>query len=134
MTGDDGEVYMLGGSILSMELEKMDLVTMMLAKGKGRVRQLPNSIYKLAEYPGSIMNKMYRNCKGTLEIEKREHSVFVSCGKEYAVECFDDGTWHFMLDTQDGEFRADLYHRAHGYPLWYGREKRLISILRNSWV
>lgn len=122
VTGDDGEVYMLGGSILSMELEKMDLVTMMLAKGKGGVRQLTNSIYKLAEYPGSIMNKMYRNCKGTLKIEKHEHSVFVSCGKEYAVECFDDGTWHFMLDTQDGEFKADLYHRAHGYPLWYGRE------------
>lgn len=28
-----------------------------------------------------------------------------------------------MLDTCDGEFKGDLYHRAHGYPLWYGREK-----------
>ncbi len=41
--GDDGEIYALGGSILSMNLEKMDLVTMNYSKGKGRVRQLKNS-------------------------------------------------------------------------------------------
>lgn len=39
--GDDGESYMVGVSILSMALEKMDLVTMCLAKGKGGVKQLP---------------------------------------------------------------------------------------------
>lgn len=33
--GDDGELYALGGSILSMNLEKMDLVTICLAKGRG---------------------------------------------------------------------------------------------------
>lgn len=120
--GDDGELYSIGGSILSMALEKMDLVTMCLAKGKGKVRQLEGSIYKLAEYPGGILNKFYRNPQGTLQIEWREHSVLVSCGKEYSVECFDDGVWHFMVDTLDGEYKADLYHRAHGYPLWYGRE------------
>lgn len=88
--GDDGESYMIGGSILSMALEKMDLVTMCLAKGKGRVRQLKNSIYKIGEYPGGGLNEFYRNPQGTLKIEKREHSVFVTCGKEYTVECFDD--------------------------------------------
>lgn len=123
VTGDDGELYALGGSILSMALEKMNLVTMNLAKGKGRVRQLKNSVYKLAEYPGALMQKFYRNPQETLKIEKREHSVLVTCGKEYRVECFDDGAWHFLLDTQDGEYKADLWHRAHGYPLWYGREK-----------
>ena len=89
VTGDDGELYALGGSILSMALEKMDLVTMNFAKGKGSVRQLKNSIYKLAEYPGALMQKFYRNPQGTLKIEKREHSVLVTCGKEYSVECFD---------------------------------------------
>lgn len=123
VTGDDGELYALGGSILSMALEKMDLATLSLAKGKGGVRQLKNSIYKLAEYPGSMMNKFYRNPQGTLKIEKRAKSVLVTCGEQYKVECFDDGVWHLTVDTLDGEYKADLYHRAHGYPLWYGREK-----------
>ena len=46
--GDDGELYALGGSILSLALEKMDLVNLCYAKGKGGVKQLKNSIYKLA--------------------------------------------------------------------------------------
>lgn len=121
--GDDGELYALGGSILSMNLEKLDLVTLSMAKGKGSVRQLRNSIYKLAEYPGGIMQKFYRNPQGTLQFEHREHSVLVTCGREYSVECFDNGEWHFIVDTLDGEYKADLWHRAYGYPLWYGREK-----------
>ena len=87
------------------------------------MKQLKNSIYKLANYPGLCMNHFYRNPQGTLKIEKKENSVVVSCGKHYTVECFDNGTWHLVLDTCDGEFKGDLYHRAHGYPLWYGREK-----------
>lgn len=123
VTGDDGELYALGGSILSLALEKMDLVTLCMAKGTGNVKQLKNSIYKLTQFPGGCMNKFYRNPQGTLQIERREHSVFVTCGEQYKVECFDDHSWHIMADTLDGEYRADLWHRAHGYPLWYGREK-----------
>ena len=121
--GDDGELYALGGSILSMNLEKMDLVTLSYSKGKGSVRQLKSSVYKLAEYPGCIMQKFYRNPQGTLQFEHREHSVLVTCGAQYSVECFDSGEWHFIVDTLDGEYKADLWHRAYGYPLWYGREK-----------
>lgn len=121
--GDDGELYALGGSILSMNLEKMDLVTLSYSKGKGSVRQLKSSIYKLAEYPGLIMQKFYRNPQGTLQFEQREHSILVTCGPQYSVECFDNGEWHIIADTLDGEYKADLWHRAHGYPLWYGREK-----------
>lgn len=121
--GDDGELYAFGGSILSLALEKMDMVNLCYAKGKGYVQQLKNSIYKLAKYPGLCMNHFYRNPQGTLKIEKKENSVVVSCGKHYTVECFENGTWHLILDTYDGEFKGNLYHRAHGYPLWYGREK-----------
>ena len=121
--GDDGELYAFGGSILSLALEKMDMVNLCYAKGKGYVQQLKNSIYKLAKYPGLCMNHFYRNPQGTLKIEKKENSVVVSCGKHYTVEYFENGTWHLILDTYDGEFKGNLYHRAHGYPLWYGREK-----------
>lgn len=122
VTGDDGELYSLGGSILSLDREKTDLVTVVLSKGKGTQRQLKNSIYKVAEYPGQMMERFFHNPQGALQIEQREHSVFVSCGEECKVECFDNGSWHFIFDTRDGEYKADLYHRAHGYPLWYGRE------------
>ncbi|MGN0822459.1 MAG: hypothetical protein ACI4NG_01670, partial [Candidatus Gallimonas sp.] len=115
VTGDDGELYALGGSILSLDLEKIDLVTLNLSKGTGNVRQLKNSIYKIGEYPGSIMDKFYRNPRGALNVEKREHSVYVTCGKHYAVECFEDNSWHIQADTCDGEYKADLWHRPHGY-------------------
>ncbi len=121
--GDDGEHYSLGGAILSMNLEKMDLVNICYGKGKGYVKQLPNSIYKIGKFPGLAYNKFFRNPQGTLQIEMREHSVFVTCGEQYKVECFDDGVWHLMIDGGDGQYKADLYHRAHGFPLWYGREK-----------
>ena len=122
VTGDDGELYALGGSILSLALEKIDLATLCMAKGTGSVRQLKNSIYKITQFPGGCLNKFYRNPQGTLRIEKREHSVLVTCGEQYKVECFDDYSWHIMVDSLDGEYKADLWHRATGYPLWYGRE------------
>ena len=38
--GDNGELYTFGGSILSLALEKMDMVNLCYAKGKGYVQQL----------------------------------------------------------------------------------------------
>lgn len=122
VTNEDGEMIELGGSILSLAREKIDLVTLNYSKGKGTARQLPNSIYKVGEYPGCSMRKFYRNPQNTLQIQQYEHHVRVTCGDQFQVECSDNGTWHFTLDTLDGEYKADLYHRAHGYPLWYGRE------------
>lgn len=123
VTGDDGELYSLGGAILSMKLEQMDVVSINVAKGRGRSIQLRNSIYRTGEYPGMDIDKMWRHHAGTLHIEQSANSVKVSCGPEYSVECFDDNSWHFILDTLDGEYRADLWHRPSGCPLWYGREK-----------
>lgn len=124
VTGDDGELYGLGGSILSMALEKMDLVTFVMAKGTGNVHQLRNSIYKIADYPNAtLQTKFYRNPQGTLSIEKKEDKVVVTCGEHYKVECFANNIWHIMVDTCDGEFKADLYHKPYGLPLWYGRDK-----------
>lgn len=121
--GDDGELYSLGGSILSLALEKIDLVSINWTKGKGDPVQLPNSIYKLGKYPGMQLERLLRKPQRTLKIERKDHSVFVTCGEEYQVECFEDHAWHLMVDTLDGEYRADLWHRPQGYPLWYGREK-----------
>lgn len=54
--GEDGERYEFGTSILSMNIEKIDLVTMFLAKGHGHSEQLRNSIYKVRRYPGTLIN------------------------------------------------------------------------------
>ena len=39
VTGDDGELYALGGSILSLALEKIDLATLCMAKGTGSAQR-----------------------------------------------------------------------------------------------
>ncbi|MGN0032313.1 MAG: hypothetical protein ACI358_00785 [Candidatus Limimorpha sp.] len=121
--GDDGELYSIGGAILSMHLEKMDVVNITVAKGKGCSRQLPNSIYKVGEYHGALVERMWRHPSGTLDIQEKGHSVVVTCGEEYKVECFEDNSWHLMLDTLDGEYSADLWHKPKFAPLWYGKEK-----------
>ena len=122
VTGEDGELYSVGGAILSMHLEQMDIVNINIAKGKGYAKQLPNSIYKVGKFPGMVHEKMYRHPSGTLKIEKKEHSVLVTCGPQYSVECFEDNAWHLLVDTMDGVYKADLWHRPHHAPLWYGRE------------
>ena len=122
--GDDGEFYSLGGTILSMHQEKLDLVTISLDKGKGGTQQLRNSIYKIGKYPGMLMQqKFFRNPQGTLHIEQYEDHVHITCGPQYTLDCFTDNSWHLQLDSQDGVFTADLWHRPQGYPLWYGREE-----------
>lgn len=121
--GEDGEEYALGGSILSLALEKTDVVSINYTYGKGAIRQLPNSIYKLAEFRKEPLHKLIKKPQGTLKIERRAHSVYVTCGEEYKVDCFEDHSWHITVDTLDGDYRADLWHRPQGYPLWYGREK-----------
>lgn len=122
VTGDDGELYSVGGAILSMNLEQMDVVNINISKGKGRVRQLPHSIYKVSEYPGMVHERMFRHSAGTLQIVKKEHSVLVTCGEEYSVECFEDNSWFFKINTMDGVYKAELWHKPHYAPLWYGRD------------
>lgn len=123
VTGDDGELYSVGGSILSLALEKLDLVSMNWTKGRGRVDQLGGSIYKICRFPGATFERLLRKPQGTLRIQREERRVVVTCGDEYRVECFEDNSWHLMIDSLDGAYKADLYHRPHGFPLWYGRDK-----------
>ena len=80
-------------------------------------------IYKVTAFPGMKYEKLFRLPKGTLNVEMREHSVMVTCSEHYQVKCFDDHSWHLMVDMGDGTYKADLYHKPEGFPLWYGREK-----------
>lgn len=122
LTGEDGELYSVGGAILSMSLEGLDVVSLNVAKGEGRAVQLPESVYKIGEYPGMLYENMWRFQAGTLRIEQGPDTVTVSCGKQYRVECLGDRSWHFILDSGDGRYSADLWHCPSGCPLWYGRE------------
>lgn len=51
VTGDDGELYALGGSILSLALEKMDLVTL---SGRGAM-----SVRQWHAYPNILPRELY---------------------------------------------------------------------------
>ena len=48
VTGEDGELYSLGGAILSMHLEKLDVVNINIAKGKGYAKQRLSDYHHLA--------------------------------------------------------------------------------------
>ncbi len=121
--GSNGKEYMLGGSILSLFQEKLDVVSINIAEGFGKSEQLASSIYRIGRYPGMKGEWMLHNPAGTLKIERKEHSIHVSCSKEYRVECFDDHSWHFSVCSPDGRYKADMHHIPYGNPLWYGREK-----------
>lgn len=123
VVGDDGEHYILGGSILSMARERLDVVSITYMKGSGEIRQIPSSIYKIADFPGEQMHELIRHPEGTLKIEKNEDCVVVTCGPEYKVICNKDNSWELFIDTGDGRYKAHLIHRPYGGPLWYGREK-----------
>lgn len=123
VTGDDGELYDISATLLSMNLEQLDLVTFALAKGTGRSRQLRSSIYHVGEYPGAILNRFCHFPAGTMQVDRADHEVVVTCGDCYRVTCSDTGAWHIQAGTGDGEFSVDLVHTPHGFPLWYGREK-----------
>ncbi len=122
VTGDDGELYTLGGAILSMNLEKLDVVNISIARGRGGSRQLKNSICRISAYPGSLHARMFRHSAGSLEIVRRERSVFVKCGPEYQVECFDDNSWHLVLDTQMA-YTRQIFGIGHNMPR-YGMDAR----------
>lgn len=76
----------------------------------------------MTEYPGMLYERMWRQPADSLSIERCGDCVRVSCGPQYRVECFADHSWHFLLDSLDGAYRVDLWHRPSGCPLWYGRE------------
>lgn len=42
LTGDDGELYSVGGAILSMSLEKLDVVTLTVPGAKGSPASCPS--------------------------------------------------------------------------------------------
>ncbi|MGM9753209.1 MAG: hypothetical protein ACI3ZK_04025 [Candidatus Cryptobacteroides sp.] len=122
LLGEDGEYYYVGGSILSLNQEKIDVISLNWTKGHGPVVQLPNSIYKIADFPGKEhFRRMYREPYGTLKISQDKEKVIVECGEAYKVTCWKDHSWHLEVRSKDNEYQADLWHRPQGKPLWYGK-------------
>lgn len=121
--GDDGETYVCGGSILSLAVEQLDLVSIGLSKGAGREEQISSSVYKIGRYPGALFHDIIRQPKGTLDIMTTDDKVTVTCGSSFKVECNADHSWHLILSHPSRNYSAELWHRPQGYPLWYGREK-----------
>lgn len=122
LTGEDGNEYYVGGSILSLALEKLDVVNLNWTSGTGVVKPIPGTIYRLADFPGKQQfNMLERYPTGTLQIEQTADSVVVTCGDCYRVTCYADHSWHLELQSTDLSYQADLWHRPQGRPLWYGK-------------
>ena len=122
LTGEDGERYFVGGSILSLAQEQLDVVNLNWTRGTGCIRQLPSSIYRVADFSNQThYEQMYREPKGSLHIEQLADRVIVTCGPSYRVTCYADHSWHLELQSKENAYQADLWHRPEGRPLWYGK-------------
>ena len=120
--GDDGRVYWLGCSQLSLALGEKDMWDIQASWQTGKAVQLPESVYKIAEFPPAGVTAQHLYPRGSLKVEKSEKQVTVTVG-DFRVICKDDKTWHCSLEDKETGIKAEFVHTGAGFPTWYGKEK-----------
>jgi len=120
--GDDGKTYWFGVSPLILGLEGVDMWNIEASWESGTVRQLPGSIYKVADFPSVGVTSRHVHPGGTLRVERSEHEVTVTL-PGFRVVCKDDHSWHYTVEDEEKGITADFVHQGQGYPTWYGKEK-----------
>lgn len=120
--GDDGRTYWFGLSPLILAHEGRDIWNIEISWNSGSVRQLPGSVYKIADFPSVDRSNRHVLPAGSLRVEQGAHEVTVSLGS-FRVVCGDDHSWHYTVDDPDAGVSLDFVHRGTGYPTWYGKEE-----------
>lgn len=120
--GDDGRTYWFGLSPLILALEKRDIWNVEASWETGTVRQLPGSIYKVADFPSVGVTNRHVLPSGSLRVERGEHEVTVTLG-DFRVVCRDDHSWHYTVTDEEAGIALDFVHQGRGYPTWYGKEE-----------
>ena len=121
--GDDGKTYWFGAAPLILANEGVDMHSLEVSWDTGKVRQIPGSIYKVADFPPVGINTRKVLPGGSLNIDKSETQVVVTLGDNLRVECKDDKSWHYMIEDKEKDIKAEFIHYGSGFPLWYGKEK-----------
>lgn len=120
---EQGELYSLALTLMNMEGRRMQVFIAQLAKGRGSVRQLQNSIYKKAAFPPMCFNKQSVHTDSEIHITRQENSASLQLKNELEIIFHEDKSWNIKYDSGDGKLQIALAHRPVGFPLWYGREK-----------
>ncbi|MEY8354265.1 hypothetical protein AALB39_13030 [Lachnospiraceae bacterium 54-53] len=120
--GDDGRQYWFGCSPLILKLEKIDMFFYEFTTEPGEVIQDPRSIYKIAKFPGVHLSNKQIFPTNTHQVRQFDDKVVVDIGC-CRIECFKDHSWHYTINDEEKNFKADFYHRPAGGPLWYGKEQ-----------
>ncbi|WP_028708494.1 hypothetical protein [Propionicicella superfundia] len=119
--GDDGNTYWFGTSPLILGLEGVDMWNIEASWETGTVRQLPGSIFKVADFPSVGVAARHTHPAGTLQVERSDHEVTVRL-PGFQVICRDDHSWHYTIEDAEKGIRAEFVHQGTGYPTWYGKE------------
>lgn len=120
--GDDGRTYWFGLSPLILALEGRDLWNIEVSWETGTVRDLPGSVYKVADFPSVGASNQHVHPSGTLDVQRGDHEVVVTVG-DFKVVCDDQHNWHYTVADEKTGVAVDFVHRGAGYPTWYGKEE-----------
>jgi hypothetical protein len=116
--GDDGKQYWID-TILCAGWG-FDVRVLSVRTGEGKVIQLPDSIYKIVDFPPPILglNPLPR---GELRLAQQDDRIMVAMPG--ARIDFDDGTtWHYSCEDEEKGIKLDCVHTGIGFPTWYGKE------------
>jgi hypothetical protein len=120
--GDDGKQYFIEVVPMTGIAEAgVDIWMLEVGSEKGSIQQLPNSIYKVANYP-FIQAERNTFPTGTLTMTRSEHEVVVEL-PDFRVICKDDHTWHYRVEDKKRNVTLEMVHYGVGLPTWYGKEK-----------
>ena len=121
--GDDGKLYWSGGSAIILAAENVDIYDAAIDWDTGVIRDIPGSIFKVADFPKRNLAIWKTLPGGTRKITRTDNAVIVTIGNSFKVVCSDDNTWHYTVEDKEKDFAVDFTHYGVGMPLWYGKEK-----------
>jgi hypothetical protein len=115
--GDDGHKYWID-TILCAGWGA-DVRVLSVRTGEGKVRQMPDSIYKIVDFPPPTLGLTVFP-RGELAADQGDDQVVVEM-EGARIEC-DGETWRYQVEDPEKGLKIDWVHAAVGYPTWYGKE------------
>lgn len=117
--GDDGKQYWIdygmvgypGLNVLAGMPEPIDICFLQVREETGKVYQLRNSIFKVADFPQIDPITFQAHPEGSISINKTNSQVGVELGHSRIV-CKDNGSWEYSLNDKEKNITAEIVHTA----------------------
>ena len=119
LDGDDGKQYWIDTILVGGW--GADVRVLSVREGEGEVVQLPDSIYKLADFlPPTLGVRPFP--RGELTAKKENGQVLVEM-QDARIECKGGKTWRYRVADREKGIKIDFVHTGVGFPTWFGKEK-----------